>query len=109
MSPRGPAPASVSGCPAPWALASGIGPILRQVALTWARLGPFSIRRALRSASFPTRRQLFRPAPAYTYGSRRFVAPALAQQGGVAVSRLDGRGLSLECRLLFRDSSIRTR
>jgi hypothetical protein len=46
----------------------------------------------------------------HTDGSRRFVAPALAQQGGMAVSRLDGRGISLRPALAFlRPRISRTR
>ena len=63
--------------------ASGIGPILLGKWLAaWARLGPFS-------TSCPFRFNPHRRFPALRS------APALAQQGGLAVSRLDGRGISL--------------
>ena len=73
------------------ACASGIGPILIGKRLrAWARLGPLSRKHALRYAfhrRFPT-----------------LIASALAQQGGMAVSRLDGRGVSLS-RTLFLGSA----
>ena len=64
---------------------SGIGPILLATMLpAWARLGPLSMESQV-SAS-PHRR----------FSSRLFLPRPLTQRGGLAVSRLDGRGFRFD-------------